>query len=61
MASPSQQMAEPSSLSNWLLESRPANRCAPIGYQSSTDPQDWLLPQKESKVSAKLCLPESRL
>ncbi|XP_005462300.1 nuclear receptor coactivator 4 isoform X1 [Oreochromis niloticus] len=47
-----QQMAEPSSLSNWLLESRPANRCAPIGYQSSTDPQDWLLPQKESKQTS---------
>ncbi|XP_005951401.1 nuclear receptor coactivator 4 isoform X1 [Haplochromis burtoni] len=46
-----QQMAEPSSLSNWLLESQPANSFAPIGYQSSTDPQDWLLSQKESKTS----------
>uniref|UniRef100_A0A3B4EXF5 Nuclear receptor coactivator 4 n=1 Tax=Pundamilia nyererei TaxID=303518 RepID=A0A3B4EXF5_9CICH len=45
------QMAEPSSLSDWLLESQPANSFAPIGYQSSTDPQDWLLSQKESKTS----------
>lgn len=47
-----QQMAEPSSLSDWLLESQPANSFAPIGYQFSTDPQDWLLTQKESKQTS---------
>ncbi|XP_006806941.1 nuclear receptor coactivator 4 [Neolamprologus brichardi] len=47
-----QQVAEPSSLSDWLLESQPANSFAPIGYQSSTDPQDWLLTQKESKQTS---------
>uniref|UniRef100_A0A3P8TBR7 Nuclear receptor coactivator 4 n=1 Tax=Amphiprion percula TaxID=161767 RepID=A0A3P8TBR7_AMPPE len=38
-----------SSLGDWLLGPCPVNSCAPIGYQSSKNPEDWLL-QQESKV-----------
>ncbi|XP_030603324.1 nuclear receptor coactivator 4 isoform X1 [Archocentrus centrarchus] len=38
-------------LSNWLLGARPTNSCTPIGYQSSKNPQDWLLSHKETKTS----------
>uniref|UniRef100_A0A3Q0R4B1 Nuclear receptor coactivator 4 n=1 Tax=Amphilophus citrinellus TaxID=61819 RepID=A0A3Q0R4B1_AMPCI len=38
-------------LSNWLLVARPTNSCTPIGYQSSKNPQDWLLSHKETKTS----------
>ncbi|XP_034040668.1 nuclear receptor coactivator 4 isoform X2 [Thalassophryne amazonica] len=42
---------EAGSLSEWLLETHPASS-TPIGYHVSTNPQDWLLPQTESKTPA---------
>lgn len=36
-------------LSDWLLGARPTS-LTPIGYQSSKNPQDWLMSHKESKV-----------
>ncbi|KAJ3610823.1 hypothetical protein NHX12_022914 [Muraenolepis orangiensis] len=45
---PKKQKLESGPLSNWLLGSRPATS-AVIGYQSSKNPQDWLVPQKEGQ------------
>ncbi|KAK1166555.1 nuclear receptor coactivator 4-like [Acipenser oxyrinchus oxyrinchus] len=39
---PQQHSERAESLADWLLGSRPVTVC-PAGYQSSTDPQDWLL------------------
>ncbi|XP_026211067.1 nuclear receptor coactivator 4 isoform X2 [Anabas testudineus] len=44
------QTAEVGALSNWLLGTRPACS-AVIGYQSSKNPEDWLLSHTESKTS----------
>ncbi|XP_030012049.1 nuclear receptor coactivator 4 isoform X2 [Sphaeramia orbicularis] len=38
-------------LSNWLLGPRPGSS-APIGYQSSKNPEDWLVSHRENKVSS---------
>ncbi|KAK2921514.1 nuclear receptor coactivator 4 isoform X2 [Channa argus] len=38
------------SLSDWLLGTRPTSS-APIGYQGSKNPQDWLLSRSETKTS----------
>uniref|UniRef100_A0A3Q3BEF0 Nuclear receptor coactivator 4 n=2 Tax=Kryptolebias marmoratus TaxID=37003 RepID=A0A3Q3BEF0_KRYMA len=43
--------SEATALSQWLLGNRPANSSPPIGYQSSKNPQDWLLARKETKTS----------
>ncbi|XP_070697066.1 nuclear receptor coactivator 4 isoform X2 [Pempheris klunzingeri] len=44
------QKVEAGPLGDWLLGTAPANS-APIGYQSSKNPQDWLMSRKESKTS----------
>uniref|UniRef100_A0A3P8TGQ2 Nuclear receptor coactivator 4 n=1 Tax=Amphiprion percula TaxID=161767 RepID=A0A3P8TGQ2_AMPPE len=44
------QKMEGGALGDWLLGPCPVNSCAPIGYQSSKNPEDWLL-QQESKTS----------
>uniref|UniRef100_A0A3Q1FFG7 Nuclear receptor coactivator 4 n=1 Tax=Acanthochromis polyacanthus TaxID=80966 RepID=A0A3Q1FFG7_9TELE len=44
------QTMEGGGLGDWLLGPRPVNSCAPIGYQSSKNPEDWLL-QQENKTS----------
>ncbi|XP_059179925.1 nuclear receptor coactivator 4 isoform X2 [Centropristis striata] len=44
------QKMEAGALSDWLLGTPPASS-APIGYQSSKNPQDWLMAHKESKTS----------
>ncbi|XP_042337072.1 nuclear receptor coactivator 4-like, partial [Plectropomus leopardus] len=44
------QKTEAGALSDWLLGT-PAASSAPIGYQSSKNPQDWLMAHKESKTS----------
>ncbi|GLD73476.1 nuclear receptor coactivator 4 isoform X1, partial [Lates japonicus] len=41
---------EVSALSDWLLGTYPTSS-SPIGYQSSKNPQDWLMSHKESKTS----------
>ncbi|XP_041866207.1 nuclear receptor coactivator 4 isoform X2 [Melanotaenia boesemani] len=38
-------------LGDWLLGTRPTSSSTPISYQSSKNPQDWLLSHKESKTS----------
>lgn len=43
----SDQKMESGSLSDWLMGALPSSK-APIGYQSSKNPQDWLM--EESKV-----------
>ncbi|XP_041125386.1 nuclear receptor coactivator 4-like [Polyodon spathula] len=43
---PQQQSERAEPLADWLLGSRPVTVC-PAGYQSSTDPQDWLLREGE--------------
>ncbi|XP_072246564.1 LOW QUALITY PROTEIN: nuclear receptor coactivator 4 [Leuresthes tenuis] len=48
--SDSNQKMEAAVLGDWLLETRPASS-TPIGYESSKNPQDWLLSHKESKTS----------
>uniref|UniRef100_A0A1A7X7M5 Nuclear receptor coactivator 4 n=2 Tax=Iconisemion striatum TaxID=60296 RepID=A0A1A7X7M5_9TELE len=45
-----QQMSETASLSEWLMGNSPAISSPVIGYQSSKNPQDWLL-ARESKTS----------
>ncbi|KAM4599816.1 nuclear receptor coactivator 4 [Fundulus diaphanus] len=45
-----QQKLEVAALGDWLLGSRPANSSPLIGYQSSKNPQDWLLKHKENKT-----------
>ncbi|XP_029962758.1 nuclear receptor coactivator 4 isoform X2 [Salarias fasciatus] len=42
---------EGGALSDWLLESHPSRSSASIGYQSSMNPQDWLLSHKQSQTS----------
>ncbi|XP_067466997.1 nuclear receptor coactivator 4 isoform X1 [Thunnus thynnus] len=49
VASKKQKM-DSGALSDWLLGTRPASS-APIGYQSSKNPQDWLVSHRESKAS----------
>ncbi|XP_078137667.1 nuclear receptor coactivator 4 isoform X2 [Sander vitreus] len=44
------QKMEATALGDWLLRTPPASS-APIGYQSSKNPQDWLMAHKESKTS----------
>ncbi|XP_039994537.1 nuclear receptor coactivator 4 isoform X3 [Xiphias gladius] len=44
------QKTEVGALGDWLLGTRPTSS-APIGYQSSKNPQDWLVSHKESKTS----------
>uniref|UniRef100_A0A4W6CLU6 Nuclear receptor coactivator 4 n=1 Tax=Lates calcarifer TaxID=8187 RepID=A0A4W6CLU6_LATCA len=44
------QKVEVSALSDWLLGTHPTSS-SPIGYQSSKNPQDWLMSHKESKDS----------
>ncbi|XP_044069481.1 nuclear receptor coactivator 4 isoform X2 [Siniperca chuatsi] len=44
------QKTEAGALGDWLLGTAPASS-APIGYQSSTNPQDWLMSHTESKTS----------
>ncbi|KAM9364509.1 nuclear receptor coactivator 4 isoform 2-T2 [Pholidichthys leucotaenia] len=44
------QKTDVSALSDWLLRLRPVSSCSPIGYQSSTNPEDWLL-HRETKTS----------
>ncbi|XP_071368990.1 nuclear receptor coactivator 4-like [Centroberyx affinis] len=44
------QKTECGALSGWLLGSRPAGS-APIGYQSSKNPQDWLMARREGQAS----------
>lgn len=44
------QRTEAAVLGDWLLGTPPPS-CAPIGYQSSKNPQDWLMSDKESKTS----------
>ncbi|XP_034721683.1 nuclear receptor coactivator 4 [Etheostoma cragini] len=44
------QKVEAAALGNWLLGTPPASN-APIGYQSSKNPQDWLMANKEIKTS----------
>ncbi|XP_076598541.1 nuclear receptor coactivator 4 isoform X2 [Chaetodon auriga] len=41
---------EAGALDDWLMGTPPASSC-PIGYQSSKNPQDWLVTHKESKTS----------
>ncbi|XP_041802873.1 nuclear receptor coactivator 4 isoform X2 [Chelmon rostratus] len=41
---------EAGALDDWLLGTPPASS-SPIGYQSSKNPQDWLVTHKESKTS----------
>lgn len=45
------QKTEVGALGDWLLGTRPTSS-TPIGYQSSKNPQDWLMSHKESKVRA---------
>ncbi|XP_047459415.1 nuclear receptor coactivator 4 isoform X3 [Mugil cephalus] len=45
------QKTDMSSLGDWLLGPRPANSDSPPGFQSSTNPQDWLLAHQETKTS----------
>uniref|UniRef100_A0A1A8E6Z9 Nuclear receptor coactivator 4 n=1 Tax=Nothobranchius kadleci TaxID=1051664 RepID=A0A1A8E6Z9_NOTKA len=45
-----QQKPEAAVLGQWLLSNSPANHSPGIGYQSSKNPQDWLL-ARESKTS----------
>ncbi|XP_008292067.1 nuclear receptor coactivator 4 [Stegastes partitus] len=45
------QQMEGGALGDWLLGHRPVNSCIPIGYQSSKNPEDWLLSQQENKIS----------
>ncbi|XP_068457953.1 nuclear receptor coactivator 4 [Clinocottus analis] len=44
------QKMESASLSDWLMGTPPSS-CAPIGYQASENPQDWLMAHKDSKTS----------
>uniref|UniRef100_A0A3Q1BHF4 Nuclear receptor coactivator 4 N-terminal domain-containing protein n=1 Tax=Amphiprion ocellaris TaxID=80972 RepID=A0A3Q1BHF4_AMPOC len=44
------QKMEGGALGDWLLGPCPVNSCAPIGYQFSKNPEDWLL-QQEIKTS----------
>ncbi|XP_071335887.1 nuclear receptor coactivator 4 isoform X2 [Trachinotus anak] len=44
------QKIEVGALGDWLLGMRPTSS-APVGYQSSKNPQDWLMSHKESKTS----------
>ncbi|CAK6981207.1 nuclear receptor coactivator 4 [Scomber scombrus] len=44
------QKMEVGALDDWLLGTRPASS-APIGYQSSKNPEDWLMSHRESKTS----------
>ncbi|XP_070772388.1 nuclear receptor coactivator 4 [Enoplosus armatus] len=44
------QKMEAGALGDWLLGTPPASS-APVGYQSSKNPQDWLMSHKESKTS----------
>ncbi|XP_037638077.1 nuclear receptor coactivator 4 isoform X1 [Sebastes umbrosus] len=44
------QKMEVGALGDWLMGTPPSSS-APIGYQGSKDPQDWLIAQKESKIS----------
>ncbi|XP_023258394.1 nuclear receptor coactivator 4 isoform X1 [Seriola lalandi dorsalis] len=44
------QKTEVAALGDWLLGTRPTSS-APIIYQSSKNPQDWLMSHKESKTS----------
>uniref|UniRef100_A0A8D3A2J9 Nuclear receptor coactivator 4 n=1 Tax=Scophthalmus maximus TaxID=52904 RepID=A0A8D3A2J9_SCOMX len=44
------QKSEGGALGDWLLGTGPTSS-APTGYQSSKDPQDWLMSLKESKIS----------
>uniref|UniRef100_UPI003AB0DA32 nuclear receptor coactivator 4 n=1 Tax=Centroberyx gerrardi TaxID=166262 RepID=UPI003AB0DA32 len=44
------QKTECGALSGWLLGSRPAGS-APVGYQSSKNPQDWLMARREGQSS----------
>ncbi|XP_055758052.1 nuclear receptor coactivator 4 isoform X1 [Salvelinus fontinalis] len=41
---------ESAPLSDWLLGNRPVTT-TPVGYQSSKNPQDWLMPRKEIQSS----------
>nr|XP_023826180.1 nuclear receptor coactivator 4 isoform X4 [Salvelinus alpinus] len=41
---------ESAPLSDWLLGNRPVTT-TPVGYQSSKNPQDWLIPRKEIQSS----------
>lgn len=43
------QKMEAGALGDWLLEARPTSSTA-TGYQSSKNPEDWLLSQQESQV-----------
>ena len=43
------QKMEAGALGDWLLGTAPVTS-APIGYQSSKKPEDWLVSQKESQV-----------
>ncbi|XP_013881995.1 nuclear receptor coactivator 4 [Austrofundulus limnaeus] len=45
------QKCESAALSQWLLGSSPASSSPLIGWQSSDNPQDWLLAHKDSKTS----------
>ncbi|XP_068597349.1 nuclear receptor coactivator 4 [Brachionichthys hirsutus] len=45
------QKTEAGPLDSWLLETPPTRR-APTGYQSSKNPQDWLVSNKENKASS---------
>ncbi|CAN9499540.1 unnamed protein product [Ophioblennius macclurei] len=45
------QKVEGGALSDWLMECSPSQSSAPIGYQSSKNPQDWLMTHKPSQTS----------
>ncbi|XP_038154280.1 nuclear receptor coactivator 4 isoform X1 [Cyprinodon tularosa] len=47
----SKQRTEQAALGDWLLGSRPSTSSPLIGYQSSRNPEDWLLKHKENKTS----------
>lgn len=47
----SKQKLEAAALGDWLLGNHPASSSPLIGYQSSKNPQDWLLKQKDNKTS----------
>ncbi|XP_047207616.1 nuclear receptor coactivator 4 isoform X1 [Girardinichthys multiradiatus] len=47
----SEQKMEVKALGDWLLGSSAANSTPLIGYESSKDPEVWLLKQKENKIS----------
>ncbi|KAM4730190.1 nuclear receptor coactivator 4 isoform 3-T3 [Anableps anableps] len=43
---------EAAALGDWLLGNRPASSSPLIGYQSSKNPQDWLLKHKDNKQTS---------